>query len=289
MINSEFLQSKEWAAFQRAQGHQVIELDGKFLFKKKMRFGFLQLYAPRIEADEKTLLKLDETAKSNSVDFIRFEPSEITPSVDLKKSGYQRVNDHQPSHTLLIDLKKEKGQLLTEMHSKARYNIRLAEKKGVICRTAGLVEYEKFWKLISATYGRKEISTHSENYYRQLMENCPGAYLAFAEFEGQIIVANLMMRYGDTVTYLHGGSDNFFKHLMAPHLLQWFEIERAKDDGFSYYDFGGIAPDDDPKHPWAGITRFKKGFGGFIKHYSGTWEKGMTWRYSIYRLLTKFR
>lgn len=288
-MSSEFLQSKEWAGFQKAQGHQVIDLDGRFVFKKMMKLGFSHLYAPRIAGTEAILKLIDEAAIKNAVDFIRFEPAELAAGVDLEKIGYRKVNDYQPSHTLLIDLFKDREKLLESMHQKTRYNIRLAEKKGVICRTAGIAEYDKFWKLISATYGRKEISTHSENYYRQLLENMPGAYLAFAEFEGQVIVANLMIRYGEMVTYLHGGSDDAHKSLMAPHLLQWAQIELAKNTGFKYYDFGGIAPTDESNHPWAGITRFKKGFGGFVKSYPGTFEKGMGWKYSLYKLLTKLR
>ena len=76
---------------------------------------------------------------------------------------------------------------------------------------------------------------------------------------------------------------------MAPYVLQWFEITRAKNDGFKYYDFWGIAPNDDPKHPWAGVTRFKKGFGGIIVEYGGTWEKGVSWKYNLYRILRKLR
>lgn len=289
MNKSEFLQSPQWEDFQRAQGNEVVVLDGMCAFKKKMKFGFNHLYVPRISANELNLKRIAEAADMVGCDFIRFEPTEISPEIELEKLGYRKVKDYQPSHTLLIDLDKSKDELFNSMHPKTRYNIRLAEKKGVTCRTAGLIEYDRFWKLISATYKRKDIATHSQHYYKELLENNPNAYLAFAEYEGQVIVANLMIRYGDTVTYLHGGSDAFYKHLMAPHLLQWVEIERAKNDNFKYYDFGGIAPTDDPKHPWAGITRFKKGFGGLIQHYPGTFEKGLGWRYSIYKLLRRLR
>jgi lipid II:glycine glycyltransferase (peptidoglycan interpeptide bridge formation enzyme) len=93
-----------------------------------------------------------------------------------------------------------------------------------------------------------------------------------AEGDGQPLAAMLLIRYGDTATYSHGASSDNARNLMAPHLLQWKAIEEAKADGFKLYDFRGIALSDDPTHPWAGITRFKAGFGGRVVRYAGTYD-----------------
>jgi lipid II:glycine glycyltransferase (peptidoglycan interpeptide bridge formation enzyme) len=59
---------------------------------------------------------------------------------------------------------------------------------------------------------------------------------------------------------------------MAPYLLHWELIKEAKEKGLKFYDWWGIAASDDPKDPWAGITRFKKGFGGEMVSYPGTFD-----------------
>jgi len=81
-----------------------------------------------------------------------------------------------------------------------------------------------------------------------------------------------MIDYAGVRTYAHGGSAAQDKNVMAPYLLHWKLIEDAKEKGLKWYDFWGIAPNDDPNHPWAGITRFKKGFGGEGVHYAGTYD-----------------
>jgi lipid II:glycine glycyltransferase (peptidoglycan interpeptide bridge formation enzyme) len=121
------------------------------------------------------------------------------------------------------------------------------------------------------------------------MLELPEVELWVAEsLNNDIIAANLMVFYGDTATYLHGASNYAFRALMAPNLLQWNLIQEAKKRGFKYYDFHGIAPNENPKHPWAGVTRFKKGFGGEIANYPGTYDFIYeTGWYKIYKLFRK--
>ncbi|MFA6198289.1 MAG: peptidoglycan bridge formation glycyltransferase FemA/FemB family protein [Patescibacteria group bacterium] len=180
----------------------------------------------------------------------------------------------QPGVTLILDLKLSEEEILTGMHSKTRYNIRLAEKKGVTIRTAtDDKSFEAFWRLMQATAERNKITQHTQKYYHNLLRTlkdsklCP-ARLYLAEQNGNILAANLVLRYDQTVVYLHGASGNEGRNLMAPHLLQWQTIHDAKRDGAIQYDFWGIAENDDPRHAWAGITRFKKGFGGRIVTYA---------------------
>jgi len=287
MVNkhSEFLQSPDWAKFQESLGHEVFQLGDYFVFKKRLRFGFTQIYAPRLPTDNDLLAQIEGLAKNEGVSFLRLEPAlnELTPT------GYHKVGDHNPSRTLIIDLTKEIEVLESELHPKTKYNIGLAKKKGMTVRKSGIEDYELFWKLIAGTYSRKGIVSHLYDYYKKILEANKGAYLAFAEFDGKVIVANLLIAFGDTVTYLHGGSDNEYRAMMGPQFLQWESILEAKGKGFKYYDFWGIAPNEDPKHPWAGITRFKKGFGGLEVQYPGTFEKEVGWKYKLYRVLARLR
>ncbi len=104
--------------------------------------------------------------------------------------------------------------------------------------------------------------------------------LFIAEYNSKQIAANMVNIFGQTATYLHGGSDNESRNLMAPHLLQWEQIKFAKAQGCKVYDFWGC---DDEK--WPGVSRFKKGFGGREIEFCGTHDYVFDkWWYEIYKI-----
>ena len=94
--------------------------------------------------------------------------------------------------------------------------------------------------------------------------------------------------YGDTAVYLHGAFDYDNRQLMAPYLLQWSIILEAQKRNFRHYDFHGIAPAGQLNHPWAGVTRYKLGFGGQAKNYPGTFDfiYQPNW-YKLYKIFRK--
>ena len=108
--------------------------------------------------------------------------------------------------------------------------------------------------------------------------------------DGRVLAANLMIWFGDTVSYLHGASSNVRREVMAPHLLHWKLINEAKSLSFKHYDFWGVAPEGTVNHPWAGVSRFKRGFGGRYVAYPGTFDLPLDrfW-YRVYRLLQTIR
>jgi lipid II:glycine glycyltransferase (peptidoglycan interpeptide bridge formation enzyme) len=99
-----------------------------------------------------------------------------------------------------------------------------------------------------------------------------------------------MIYFGDTATYLHGASSRERRELMAPHLLHWTAMMDAKSWGFRTYDFWGVAPEGVEGHSWAGITRFKRGFGGKYVAYPGTYDVPVDrfW-YGLYAATQKLR
>ena len=155
------------------------------------------------------------------------------------------------------------------MQQKTRYNIRLAAKKGIkVIEAISETDFLDFWCLMKKTSNRDGFRIHNEAHYINLLVSSEGVIkLFFAEYKGQRVAAGLFAFYGDKVIYLHGASDNEFRNLMAPYLLQFEIIKKAKLEGFNFYDFYGV---DEKK--WPGVTRFKKGFGGFIYNYAGTYD-----------------
>ncbi|MEK7518993.1 MAG: peptidoglycan bridge formation glycyltransferase FemA/FemB family protein [Patescibacteria group bacterium] len=200
--------------------------------------------------------------------------------VELK---LRRVKAFQPLDTQMLDLHQDEAALLAAMHEKTRYNIRLAEKRGVQVQVATgsgvAAALEQFILLNKQTAMRDKFTSHASTYYRRLHEHLGDDVLRVyvAMFEQQPIAANIVMHFGDTATYVHGASSNSHRNVMAPHLLQWRQILDAKLAWKNWYDFYGIQTPQRArasKHgvTWAGITRFKLGFGGQTISYLDAYE-----------------
>ncbi|MFA5070375.1 MAG: peptidoglycan bridge formation glycyltransferase FemA/FemB family protein [Patescibacteria group bacterium] len=294
---SQFLQSWLWGEFKRGLGVDIWrfgilkndELVGACLvLKSPLPLHNNYLYAPRgpvfsfnlnseeISAGYGLLTeKIKETAKKEDPIFLKIEPTIEKPfSLNLEKIGYRSAKTIQPPDTVILDLTKSEEQLLAEMHPKTRYNIHLAERKGVkVIFSRDKKDIEVFYKLCQEVNEREKINSFSQKYYEKMFEVLgPSLKIIKAEFEGKVLAINLNIDFGDMETYNHGASSSACRNVMAPHLLQWESIRQAKKEGYKYYDFRGIAPSDDPNHKWAGITRFKKSFSANTAHYLGAYD-----------------
>ena len=177
------------------------------------------------------------------------------------------------------------NQIIDELDSLYRA---LAEKKGVQVELRPAEKFPDVWPLFNYTSTRNNFNLHAQNYYQLMLNTSDNFKLWTASLEEKIIAAAIVGYYGNTVTYLHGASDYRYREIMAPNLLQWQIIKRAKSQNYKYYDFHGIAPQGQPNHPWVGITRFKKGFGGKEIAYPGTFDfiYQPEW-YRIYKIFRK--
>jgi len=238
------------------------------------------------------------------VEFPYLRSGDVVAAADLESYGLRRVRPVQPADTLIVDLDRSEDELLAAMHPKTRYNIRLAEKHGVTVREARYdnahflrQDVDDFWRLLDETAVRDRFHTHHRGYYEKMIDvlspkKAGGlrTRLSFACRGEEPVAGCITAEFGDTVTYLHGASSAAHRGLMGPQLLHWRMMAEAKKRGFAKYDFWGVAPDDNAEHPWAGITRFKKGFGGRRESYLGAWELSINpfW-YTLYRFAKRFR
>ncbi len=171
----------------------------------------------------------------------------------------------QPRSSWILDLGKDEDALLAEMKQKTRYNIRLAARKGVEVHEAGLGDLDAFYALYQQTAKRDDFFIHAKPLYHtmfSLYEQTRSFCLLFARYRGQLIGAVTLLRMGATCWYLHGASSNEHRNLMAPYLLQWKAIERAKRWGCSLYDFRAVPDLLREDQDMYGVYRFKEGFGG---------------------------
>jgi peptidoglycan pentaglycine glycine transferase (the first glycine) len=305
-----FLQSPAWETFQQAVGLVTNRFGGVLVIRRPLPFGKSWVYIPRWEKHQifnhrsQTFGDIIQWAKQQSAVFIRSEPVDVVP-----EGHWRDARSHvQPQQTLILNLAKSEEELLADMHPKTRYNIRLAQRKGVTVRFSQVEQdLEEFLNITRDVSARGAFHFHSNEYYRKMLAvlgvpldegGARGIFdIAIAEHGGTPLAVHLLLSYGDTVTYAHGASASSQRELMAPHLLHWESIKRAKKQGFKKYDFYGISPPDfaqdsyvkPANHPWAGITRFKLGFGGEQVSYPGTFDYVLEplwyWLYNMRRRL----
>jgi lipid II:glycine glycyltransferase (peptidoglycan interpeptide bridge formation enzyme) len=315
-----FLQTDFWGDFKADFGWKplrfTVESDrGSFellVLVRGMRGGLSFAYVPlgpEVDVEEASrgafLAELSEGMRPflpRSCLFIRFDPpwsleedaasvadgvaargaAEVTrPRVGapLKRA----ISDIQTPDTVVVDLRPSEEAILAAMKPKWRYNIRLAEKKGVRVEERGSDCISEFYGLYRATAARDRIAIHPEAYYRRFMDLArerrdggdalaPDARLWVARHEGIAIAAILTVFAGAEAVYLYGASSDEKRNLMPAYALQWAAMLAAKRAGCETYDLFGIPPRDDPEHPMAGLYRFKTGFGGTIVRRAGSWD-----------------
>jgi lipid II:glycine glycyltransferase (peptidoglycan interpeptide bridge formation enzyme) len=251
------------------------------------------------ETLELLLKALVDFAKEHKVIFFHLElPVENSNAAAVKNLtqplGFLPARALQPTDSLLLDLRQSSEQLLGAMHEKTRYNIRLAEKKGVqISSSSGLDardDLKSFLLLNKQTTLRDKFASHAPMYYQAMLQRLPPEMIKVyvARYEKDVIAANLVITFGDTTTYVHGASSDNYRNVMAPYLLQWRQILDAQASGIKWYDFFGIETPERLRSSraggsWAGITRFKQGFSGQVVSLVGAYELPL--RRSWYRIL----
>ncbi|MDD5606031.1 MAG: peptidoglycan bridge formation glycyltransferase FemA/FemB family protein [Patescibacteria group bacterium] len=317
--DANFLQSWAWGDFQTRLGNKVwrlaVEANGQIInqiqvIKLSLGFGWSVLYAPKGNLVNKALSASDQQASAKlllqeiiqlgsheKVVCFRIDPhiavgDKIVASI-YRSLGFQIGSKSvQPKHSLMLSINQNPATLLQRMKPKTRYNIRLAEKKGIKVKLATeLDDIKHFIRLTHQTADRDRFKAHSDNYYAtQFRCLAPqGMQDLFLAYLGPDPIAGILInKFGQTATYVHGASGNDFRNLMAPHLLQFSAIKKYHEDGFKEYDFWGISPY--PHHPWAGLTRFKEGFGGQKTEYIGTLELPLhPLMYRFYTLINRLR
>lgn len=311
------LQSDEWARLQVASGHEAFPFSGvgfeghAFRYSLPLLGDYLSIpRGPVVDlsrlASEELRTTLSEIARSSGTHWIRIEPGSADELAAFSSAFHpMRIvsapRDANPRETFTVSLDGGPADWLVRMKPKTRYNVRLAEKHGVTVRFSRRPEdMEAFLDLITSTANRKAIAPHPRMHYRNFLTALPEEMctVAIAERDGAALAAALLVFFGETAYYLHGGSGDTRRELMAPFLLHFKCMEEAKRRGMELYDFGGVrletkqgAGDTD----WDGITRFKQGFAPANKTivFPGTYDIIVSpVRYALYRrsrYITVFR
>jgi len=306
--NGTLLQSWEWADFKanfswRPFRLAVVENDqwllAASLLSKRLPASKSFLYvpegpifSPKIKgqrAKSKDVLraliaKIEAIAQRENAIFLRIEPflpncqSETWAGVinNLTDLGFRRsFEDIQPKHRLWLDLRRSEDEIWRAMKHKARYNINLARRKGVIItETNDIKMLDAFYSLYLETAKRDRFSARPKTYFLRLlkmMNQADYGRMFMAYWRKQLLSVILVTFFGKYATYLYGATSSAHRELMASYLIQWEALIKAKRRGCQIYDFGAIAPSSEP-HPWSGLREFKMKFQGVQVDFPGCFD-----------------
>jgi len=217
--------------------------------------------------------KIIEIAKAEKSAFIRFEPKQglsFAPELRHFKTSIQAL------YTLKLDLLPPLEEIIACFKQKTRYNIRLAEKKGVRVRVGSRQDLGSFLALLKITAKRDNFFIYPDDYYIKMYECLKPKNmieLVVAEIDREILGVFINIFFNKEAIYLHGATSSKKRNLMASYTLMWETIKRAKQKGCETLDLWGVAPENEINHPWYGFTRFKRGFAPkkHIEAYPGTY------------------
>lgn len=315
-----FLQSFEWGQFQILNNCKIFRIGGfideqligtALIIKIKAKRGtflfcphgpLVQLKEPRQFFKEFTNF-LKDLGKRERADFIRL--STVLPSTKanaqlLENLGYQFAPMHVHAETTwLLDLNKPEEELLAGMRKTTRYLIKRAETEGVKIKCdQSAAAIEKFIEMHQDHAKKNSYEPFAAAYIRNLFKVFGNPFdaardrqisLKFALFSEVIEAASVIVYYGKTAVYYLAATNSLHPQFSPSYLLQWRSILEAKGQGCLLYNFWGISPDDNPKHPIFGVSQFKKGFGGRKLDLLHAYDLPLTKKYYLNWLVESLR
>ncbi len=273
------LQSWQWGEARKATGIEVVRL-AQYNDSKKLKHVFtLTLhklpytsykigYIPRSTFPTQELCDFLMHNLHNTI-FVKFEPDSPSHQNLTPNTYHLTPSPHPlfPQWTQVIDLTKSELDLLAGMKPKTRYNIRLAQKKGVVVKEMSDDQgFEIFSKLYFETCRRQRYHGHNPEYHKVVWNHLKDgvAHILISFLGNEPLAAYELFHFHNRLYYPYGGSSDKHRNVMAPNLLMWEAIKLGKNLGAKEFDlWGSQAPEqgEDNNESWSGFTRFKEGYG----------------------------
>lgn len=315
------LQSFEWGEFRQKSGVKVVRrgiFEGKKLVipiqvtihpipKTNWNVGY---FPKGPMPDEYQLGALKQIGRENQCLLVKLEPNIASAvTVDqpeshafktiagfLQDKGCRLGRPLFTKYSFQLDLTKSEEEILKNMHHKTRYNIGLAKRRGVRVRLDDSKEsFELFLKLLfEETLPRQGFYAHTPNYYQKLWSVLKPAgmvHLLRADYQKETLAMFMVFVFNQKIYYPYGASTRQHPELMAPNLLMWEVIRFGKEKNCQLLDmWGALGPKASKKDRWYGFHRFKKGYGGQLVEFLGSYDLVLKpkW-YPIYRIVNDLR
>ncbi len=292
------LQSYEWGEFREKSGVKVIRrgffennklIDGfQMTIHRIPRTNFTIGYVPKGEMpDAKLIEELQKIGKEEKCIFIQLEPN-IKIGNETLNSQLSTLNLKPAAHplftryTFVLDLTKSEEELLKDMHPKARYNIKVANKHNVIVKEDNSESaFEKYWEITEETTKRQKFYSHTKQYHQYQWQTFSHdtntdhltSHLFTGSYDGKVLTTLLFFVFHDTLYYPYGASSNEHRNVMHSNLAMWEGVRFGKKLGLKKFDmWGAMESDPDPNDPWFGFHDFKRKFGPDHVEFIGSYD-----------------
>lgn len=311
------LQSYEWGEFRKKTGIKVIRrglssnnkiIDGFTLTLHKVpRTKFYIGYLPKGNFPTDELIdELRRIGHEENCIFIQLEPNvRANTEYSILNTRYSLKPAAHPlftKYTFVLNITKSEDELLNNMHSKTRYNIRVAEKHKVeVVEDNSKESFEQYLKLMTETTNRQGFYAHTPSYHRNMFEilaksqepkaNSLSYHLLNATYDSKTLTSWVVFIFKNTLYYPYGASSRENREVMANNLIAWEAIKFGKKLGLKYFDmWGALGPIPDKNDPWYGFHRFKEGYGGELVEFVGSYDLIINpVLYELYKIADKFR
>jgi lipid II:glycine glycyltransferase (peptidoglycan interpeptide bridge formation enzyme) len=303
------LQAWEWGEFRSRMGVDVVRLGA---FEKEKLVEGWQItfhtiphtkycvgYFPKGSSPTQEMISvLKKLGIRKNALYIQLEP-DVTVEEPFTLSSFPSLRlAHRPlftKYSFILDLTRSEDEILAAMHSKTRYNIRLAARHGVtIAEDNSDKAFQKYQELSEETTRRQGFYAHNKKYHKtmwSILSKSGIAHCFTATYEKEIVTAWIVFVWKNTIYYPYGASSRNHKEVMAPNLLLWEIIKWAKTKGIYYFDlWGAMGPNPDTKDSWYGFHRFKEGYAPLHVEYIGSYDLVIhSFLYSLFTFIDSIR
>lgn len=284
--SSHIVQTQEWADFKTAYGTQAVRCGEIFYTKHQIPFSpYFVAYCPKVNPFSIDWERIEKSVKSENCVSINFDvPNVLKNSAEAKNADtiFQDRCIKSPkeifaSSTIILDLNKTEDELLNNLHPKHRYNMKLAQKRGVtIEKAANLTDFETFFELLYATSIRQKYYIHPRHYYQKIWEMMSPkgiCHILTAKYNDEALSSWMLFSYENVLYYPYGGSSDRLQNLFPSNLLGWETIRLGKELCCTSFDMWGAAKNpNDESDPWWGFTNFKLKFGGQLVEFMDSYD-----------------
>lgn len=293
------IQTWEWGEFRRQTNKKLERIgffqDGKI--KQALQVTFHPIpkfnqytigYCPRaFEPNDEQLSVLKELGQKHNAIFIKLEPnvalpieqrSNLKPLIEfLLNNDCEAGKPFFAENTFQVDLTQPEEKLLENLKSKTRYNVNIAQKKGVkIVEDNSRQGLEIYLEILRETLKRQNFYLHTPEYFIKMWElfhDTDIIHIFHAYYKDTPLVSWIIFKWGDTVYYPYGASRDLHREVMASNLMMWEMIMWAKKQGAKIFDmWGSLGLDPDKSNDWYGFHRFKSGYGGELMQFVGAFD-----------------
>lgn len=314
------MQSWQWGEFRESLGTPLLRFglfdNGKLKVAFQLTLHQIPLtkkyvgYLPKGPFPDKNLADaLLKIAKENNCAFIKLEPniekhsvisSQLSDKQSFLSNKFKKAAKTLfTKHNFELDLNQSEDRILSQMHPKTRYNIKVAIKHGVkVEERLDDKAFEDYLNLYFDTTKRQNYHGHNRFYHKKVWEilkknNMVRLLIAYYQLPDTShpipVTAWLLINFKDTLYYPYGGSSMQYRNVMANNLVAWEAIKLGQKLKLKKFDmWGALGENPDPKDPWIGFHNFKKGYGGRLVEFIGTYDLILDWPiYYLFNIVDK--